>query len=42
MNDQIETQFLIVGAGPAGASLACFLTMYGENEPKSVIKEGKS
>ncbi|KAK3387855.1 FAD binding domain-containing protein [Podospora didyma] len=29
MDDPIETQFLIVGAGPAGASLACFLTMYG-------------
>lgn len=25
----IETQFLIVGAGPAGASLACFLAEYG-------------
>ncbi|KAJ5554555.1 hypothetical protein N7513_004514 [Penicillium frequentans] len=24
-----ETEFLIVGAGPAGASLACFLTSYG-------------
>ncbi|KAL4810603.1 FAD binding domain-containing protein [Aspergillus unguis] len=25
----IETEFLIAGAGPAGASLACFLTSYG-------------
>ncbi|KAK3988995.1 FAD binding domain-containing protein [Cladorrhinum sp. PSN332] len=25
----IETDFLIVGAGPAGASLACFLASYG-------------
>ncbi|KAI8626406.1 FAD binding domain-containing protein [Xylariaceae sp. FL1651] len=25
----IETDILIVGAGPAGASLACFLTQYG-------------
>ncbi|RLL94977.1 hypothetical protein CFD26_104334 [Aspergillus turcosus] len=25
----VETEFLIVGAGPAGASLACFLTSYG-------------
>ncbi|KAK4455406.1 FAD binding domain-containing protein [Podospora aff. communis PSN243] len=25
----VETRFLIVGAGPAGASLACFLTTYG-------------
>ncbi|KAK0723271.1 FAD binding domain-containing protein [Lasiosphaeria miniovina] len=29
MDDPIETQFLVVGAGPAGISLACFLTMYG-------------
>lgn len=26
----VETEFLIVGAGPAGASLACFLTSYGK------------
>ena len=25
----IETDLLIVGAGPAGASLACFLASYG-------------
>lgn len=25
----IETEFLIVGAGPAGASLACFLAYHG-------------
>ncbi|KAK4183943.1 hypothetical protein QBC35DRAFT_466892 [Podospora australis] len=25
----IETEFLIVGAGPAGSSLACFLASYG-------------
>ena len=25
-----DTEFLIVGAGPAGASLACFLASYGE------------
>ncbi|KAL3459474.1 FAD binding domain-containing protein [Aspergillus heterothallicus] len=25
----VETEFLIVGAGPAGASLACFLSSYG-------------
>lgn len=25
-----ETEFLVVGAGPAGAGLACFLTSYGE------------
>lgn len=27
---EVETEFLIVGAGPAGASLACFLASYGE------------
>lgn len=26
----IDTEFLIVGAGPAGAALACFLGSYGE------------
>lgn len=26
----IDTEFLIVGAGPAGAALACFLSSYGE------------
>jgi alkyl hydroperoxide reductase subunit AhpF len=26
---RIETDVLIVGAGPAGASLGCFLTKYG-------------
>lgn len=25
----VETEFLVVGAGPAGAALACFLTSYG-------------
>jgi 2-polyprenyl-6-methoxyphenol hydroxylase-like FAD-dependent oxidoreductase len=25
----VETPFLIVGAGPAGASLACFLASHG-------------
>lgn len=29
----IEVDFLIVGAGPAGASLACFLGKYG-TEPE--------
>lgn len=27
--EHIETDLLIVGAGPAGASLACFLASYG-------------
>lgn len=26
----IDTEFLVVGAGPAGAALACFLGSYGE------------
>ena len=26
----VDTDFLIVGAGPAGASLGCFLGKYGE------------
>lgn len=25
----LETEFLIIGAGPSGASLACFLASYG-------------
>lgn len=25
----VDTEFLIVGAGPAGAALACFLVSYG-------------
>jgi hypothetical protein len=29
-SDPVETEFLIAGAGPAGASLACFLTSYGK------------
>lgn len=29
-DDMPETEFLVVGAGPAGAALACFLTSYGE------------
>lgn len=30
-DSQLETTFLIVGAGPAGASLACFLGSHGTN-----------
>lgn len=26
---EVDTDFLIVGCGPAGASLACFLAAYG-------------
>jgi hypothetical protein len=28
--EMVETDLLIVGAGPAGASLACFLAQHGE------------
>ncbi|KAH8901193.1 hypothetical protein GQ53DRAFT_789927 [Thozetella sp. PMI_491] len=28
-SDILETEFLVIGCGPAGASLACFLTSYG-------------
>ena len=28
----LETDLLIVGAGPAGASLACFLAQHGEQD----------
>jgi hypothetical protein len=31
----LETDLLIVGAGPAGASLACFLTQHGTRKPVS-------
>ena len=27
----METDLLVVGTGPAGGSLACFLASYGEN-----------
>lgn len=30
MLPEIETEYLVVGAGPAGASLACFLGQNGE------------
>ncbi|KAL4748419.1 hypothetical protein BDW72DRAFT_195796 [Aspergillus terricola var. indicus] len=29
VDEIVETEFLIAGAGPAGAALACFLTSYG-------------
>lgn len=30
--ESVETNYLIVGAGPAGAALACFLAEYGERD----------
>lgn len=33
-----ETDLLIVGAGPAGASLACFLSEYGKNVTASTAR----
>lgn len=29
-NDIVKTDLLIVGAGPAGAALACFLASHGK------------
>jgi len=29
-DNKVDIEFLIVGAGPAGAALACFLASYGE------------
>lgn len=31
----VTTDYLIVGTGPAGSSLACFLTQYGERSVDS-------
>ena len=31
-----EVDILIIGAGPAGASLACFLASYGEFKGKDI------
>lgn len=38
--DVLEVDYLIVGAGPAGASLACFLGRYGnyDNTLKFAIR----
>jgi len=34
----VESDLLIVGTGPAGASLACFLTSYGAlDDPEPVV-----
>lgn len=30
-DDSLELTFLIVGAGPAGATLGCYLGKYGES-----------
>ena len=31
----VETEFLVVGCGPAGASLSCFLGSYGKPDQAS-------
>lgn len=38
MSEPVETELLIIGAGPAGISLACFLASYGLSNPFSVLK----
>ena len=39
LGEAVETDFLIAGAGPAGASLACFLTSYGECSAENVLEQ---
>jgi ribulose 1,5-bisphosphate synthetase/thiazole synthase len=36
-DDIVKTDLLIVGAGPAGASLACFLASHGEFDTPLVL-----
>ena len=38
----IKTKYLILGAGPAGLSLACKLKSLGENDFMIIEKEEKS
>jgi len=41
--EPIETEFLIVGTGPAGASLACFLGSHGRvSLIEHALKKGES
>jgi hypothetical protein len=35
-----QTDFLIVGCGPAGASLACFLSSYGDYKIQKLLVFG--
>lgn len=35
---EVEVDFLIIGVGPAGASLACFLVQHGMTEPSGVYQ----
>lgn len=39
MDSHVQTDFLIVGAGPAGAALAAFLGQNGEEIHNSINKE---
>lgn len=34
----VNTDFLIIGAGPAGAALACFLGSYGRWPDKTIVQ----
>lgn len=39
MDSHVQTDFLIVGAGPAGAALAAFLGQNGKENHKPTNKE---
>lgn len=41
-NVEIHTDYLIVGTGPAGASLACFLTQHGKTQASVPPSNGKA
>jgi NADPH-dependent 2,4-dienoyl-CoA reductase/sulfur reductase-like enzyme len=37
-NGMITTDLLIIGTGPAGAALACFLTSHGKHEILDILQ----
>lgn len=37
---EVQTEYLVVGAGPAGASLACFLGQNGKQTRAYMTKRG--
>lgn len=41
-NGIVDTEFLVVGAGPAGAALACFLGSYGEYQGSNPYETNQS